>query len=372
MSIETILPPIKSEFSPPIKKIQSSRRQRRLGKHLQSFRLVMDLLPDATLLIARHSKKVMDANQSACSLLGYSKEELAGSDSASIMPDVPWTILETRSGLNQDNIASPIVISTILRKKDGNELPAQWTGIIVSGKTEPLWIVIAMQVPLGSSGKPHSASADDLRAIAIGSPNPHADALSTDIWDLYNAGDWASLSLTPPGHDFLTGLPDRRLFSIRLNRAFKKALRQEHYAFAVLFIDLDRFKYINDTFGHLAGDRILCEVAWRLVECIRPGDMAARHGGDEFTVFIDHLQDENTAINVARRISDRLKTPVAFEGRELSLAGSIGIAFSWQNYTRPEDMLNDADRAMYRAKAKGNSGYEIVSGHAVNSLHKPR
>jgi diguanylate cyclase (GGDEF)-like protein len=100
--------------------------------------------------------------------------------------------------------------------------------------------------------------------------------------------------------------------------------------------------------------------------------MVARHGGDEFTVFIDRLQDKRTALNVARRISDRLKATLTFEGRELSLAGSIGIAFSWQNYTRPEDMLNNADRAMYRAKAKGNSSYEIVYGHAINSPYKPR
>jgi len=371
MSIETIIPPVNSEFSPPVKRIPNFRRQRRLGKRLHSFRLIMDLLPDAIFLIGCNSKKIIDANQAACGLLGYSKQELAGSDSAGIMPDVPWNILETRSGFNKDNLASPVVICTSLRGKDGYELPTQWKGMIVSAKREPLWIVIALQVSSGDSGKPHLADAEDRRTITLGSIKSHAETVSADVWNLYNAGDWASLSLTPPGHDSLTGLPDRRLFFICLDRAFKRALRQENYGFAVLFIDLDGFKNVNDTFGHLAGDHILCQVAWRLVECIRPGDMVARHGGDEFTVFIDRLQDKSTALNVARRISDRLKAPVTFEGRELSLAGSIGIAFSWQNYTRPEDMLNDADRAMYRAKAKGNSSYEIVYGQAINSPHKP-
>jgi diguanylate cyclase (GGDEF)-like protein/PAS domain S-box-containing protein len=360
MSIETIIPPVNSEFCPPVKIIPSSRRQRRLGRRLQSFRLIMDLLPDAIFLIGCNSKKIIDANQAACSLLGYSKPTLAGSVSAGIMPDVPWKFLESRSGFNQANSALPVVLCTILRRKDGYELPVQWTGMIVPAKTEPLWIVIALQVPLGSSRKPRLAGAEDPRTITLGSLKSHEETVSTRVWNLYNADDWGSLSLTPPGHDSLTGLPDRRYFSIRLNRAFKRALRQEHYAFAVLFIDLDRFKNVNDTFGHLAGDRILCKIAWRLVECIRPGDMVARHGGDEFAVFIDRLQDKKTAINVARRISERLKAPVIFEGREISLAGSIGIAFSWQNYTRPEDILNDADRAMYRAKAKGNSSYEIV------------
>jgi diguanylate cyclase (GGDEF)-like protein/PAS domain S-box-containing protein len=371
MSIETIIPPVDSEFSPPPKMIPSSRRRRRLGKRLQSFRLIMDLLPDAIFLIGCKSKKIIDANQAACGLLGYSKPTLAGSASSGSMPDVPWAILETRSGFTQANSALPVVICTILRRKDGYELPVQWTGMIVPSKTEPIWIVIALQVPLGNSGNPRLAGAEDPRTITPGSFKSHEDTVSAGVWNLYNADDWGSLSLTPPGHDSLTGLPDRRYFSIRLDRAFKRALRHEHYAFAVLFIDLDRFKNVNDTLGHLAGDRILCKIAWRLVECIRPGDMVARHGGDEFTVFIDRLHDKKTAINVARRISDRLKAPVIFDGQEISLAGSIGIAFSWHNYKRPEDILNDADRAMYRAKANGNSSYEIVHGHAVDSPHKP-
>jgi diguanylate cyclase (GGDEF)-like protein/PAS domain S-box-containing protein len=372
MPIETLIPMVNSKFSPPVKRIPSSRRQRRLGKRLQSFRLVLDLLPEAILLIGGNSRKIIDANQAACSLLGYSKQELAGSDSAGVMPDVHWKSLETRSGFYQHNLATPVVLHTILRRSNGHELPTQWTGMIVPAKTEPLWIVIALQVPLGDNAKPPFTNAEDCRTNTLGSLMSHEETMSTGVCNLYNADDWASLSLTPPGHDSLTGLPDRRYFFIRLNRAFKRALRQEHYAFAVLFIDLDRFKNVNDTLGHLAGDRILCKIAWRLVECIRPGDMVARHGGDEFAVFIDRLQDKKTAINVARRISDRLKTPVTFEGREISLAGSIGIAFSWHNYTRPENILNDADRAMYWAKAKNNSSYEIYCGHDVNSSHKPR
>ena len=226
MSIETILPPVNSEFSPPVKMFPNSRRQRRLGKRLQSFRLVMDLLPDAIFLIGCNSKKIIDANQAACSLLGYSKPELTGSDSAGIMPDVPWTIIETRSGFNQDNSASPVVIYTILRGRDGCKLPIKWTGMIVPAKTEPLWIVIALQVPLGDGGKPCSAGAEDRRTIALGSLKSHEETMSTGVWNLYNADDWGPLSLTPPGHDSLTGLPDRRLFFIRLDRAFKRALRK--------------------------------------------------------------------------------------------------------------------------------------------------
>jgi diguanylate cyclase (GGDEF)-like protein/PAS domain S-box-containing protein len=372
MSIETILPLVNGEFSSPVKRKPNCRRQRRLGKRLQSFRLVMDLLPDAIFLIGCNSKKIIDANYAACSLLGYSKHQLAGTDSAGVMPNIFWTNLESNLGSNQDNLASHVVICTILRASDGRELPIKWTGMIVHAKRESLWIVVAMQVPLGGGNNPHLSGAKDRPTITLGSPDSHENNVFADAWNLHNSDDWDSPSLTPPGHDCLTGLPDRRLFFIRLDRAFKRALQQEHYAFAVFFIDLDRFKNINDSYGHLAGDRILCNVAWRLLECIRPGDMVARHGGDEFTVFIDWLQDANTALNVAQRISERLKTPVAFEGQQLSLSGSIGIAFSWQNYTRPEDILNEADLAMYRAKTKGNTSYEIGYGHAVDSSHKLR
>ena len=331
----------------------------------------MDLLPDAIFLIGCDSKKIIDANQAACSSVGYSKPELTGCDAARILPDIPWINSDAHSRSNHDN-AAPVVICTMLRNKDGREIPVQWTGLIVPAKAEPIWMAVVLPVPRGDRKEPDLPCVNDPGVQTADILNPHGETMSTSVLDLYSDDDLSRLSLAPPGHDSLTGLPDRRIFSIRLDRALKKALQQEQYSFAVLFIDLDKFKSVNDIFGHMAGDHILCKVAWRLVECIRPGDMVARHGGDEFTVFIDRLQDKHTALRVARRISQRLKATITLEGRDISLAGSIGIAFSWQNYTRPEDMLNDADRAMYRAKAKGKSGYEIVSGHAVDYHRKPR
>lgn len=159
-------------------------------------------------------------------------------------------------------------------------------------------------------------------------------------------------------HDSLTGLPNRALFMDRLGQSLRHAQRRRERLFAVLFLDLDRFKLVNDSLGHGAGDRLLVEIARRLEACIRPGDTAARLGGDEFTVLLEDVRDGADAAQVAERIQREIRRPVTLGGHEVFTSASIGIALSATGYDRPEDLLRDADIAMYRAKAKGGSRHE--------------
>ncbi len=162
-------------------------------------------------------------------------------------------------------------------------------------------------------------------------------------------------------HDALTSLPNRALFMDRLERALSHAKRQADYLFAVLFLDLDRFKVINDSLGHVFGDQLLIAIAARLTTCLRPTDTAARLGGDEFTILLEGIRDLSDAIKVADRIQAELKLPINLGEQEVFTTASIGIALSARSYDKPEELLRDADIAMYRAKALGKSRYEIFN-----------
>ncbi|MBD1849192.1 EAL domain-containing protein [Leptolyngbya sp. FACHB-711] len=170
-------------------------------------------------------------------------------------------------------------------------------------------------------------------------------------------------------YDTLTGLPNRMLLTERMRHAIQLAQRNPDLMFAVLFIDLDRFKVINDSLGHMLGDQLLIAIANRFLQCLRPIDMVARLGGDEFVVLLEEVKDTATVIAFADRIQSELAQSFDLEGHEVYTAASIGIAFSTVGYERPEDLLRDADTAMYRAKAQGRGRYEIFQpGMHTNAM----
>lgn len=160
-------------------------------------------------------------------------------------------------------------------------------------------------------------------------------------------------------HDGLTQLPNRVLFMDRLNLSLEHRFRKLGYHCAVLFLDLDRFKMINDSFGHAVGDQLLVQASQRLRSCLRPTDTLARLGGDEFAILLDDVRDASNAVRVAKRVQKELRAPFHLEGREVYSSASIGIALSSKATQQPEELLRDADIAMYRAKQKGRAGYAI-------------
>jgi len=171
-------------------------------------------------------------------------------------------------------------------------------------------------------------------------------------------------------HDALTGLPNRVLFIDRLGQAIRRSNQSPDYKFGLLFLDLDRFKVVNDSLGHVLGDKLLIALAQRLQTCVRVSDTVARLGGDEFTILLDHIQSLSDATLAAKKIQKELTKPFHLEGHEVFTTASIGIVFSRgeatasgasNSYTHPEEFLRDADIAMYRAKALGKARHEVFN-----------
>jgi diguanylate cyclase (GGDEF)-like protein/PAS domain S-box-containing protein len=162
-------------------------------------------------------------------------------------------------------------------------------------------------------------------------------------------------------HDELTGLPNRSLFLDRLGHAIKLSSRRSERWFAVLFLDLDHFKTVNDSLGHVLGDQLLISVARRLGSCLRTYDTIARFGGDEFVILLEDVESTGEVLSIADRILSEITTPFILAGHEMIIRTSIGIVYSSPVYEKAEEMLRDADIAMYQAKATGRGRYVIFN-----------
>ncbi len=168
-------------------------------------------------------------------------------------------------------------------------------------------------------------------------------------------------------HDSLTGLPNRALLMERLQQACERVQTSPSSLFALLFLDFDRFKTINDSLGHLVGDHLLIAIAKRLKTCVHDSDTLARLGGDEFVILLDNIATPETSVLTAERILQALKTAFSIDNMEINMSVSIGIAVNNGNYANPNDMLRDADMAMYQAKQDGRARYVVFDPNLLSS-----
>jgi diguanylate cyclase (GGDEF)-like protein/PAS domain S-box-containing protein len=278
----------------------------------------------------------LEVNESLSSLLGYTREELE--------------TVSFRTVIHPDDLGLTLV--KIQELLDGVIKSFQLENRYVHKQGHVIWVLSSASAVRSEDGKPR-----------------HMVFQVQNISDRKHAEDQIHYAAF---HDALTGLPNRTLLSDRMSMAVERAKRSSDYKFAVLFIDLDRFKVVNDTMGHEMGDKLLVDLSHRLKECVRSVDTVARLGGDEFAVLLDGITDTEAVIEIASRIQDSLSQPFDLDGQEFFTSASIGISFSSMGYERPEDILRDADTAMYRAKANGRARHEIfdlgMHARAVESL----
>ncbi|MBN1537682.1 MAG: EAL domain-containing protein [Anaerolineales bacterium] len=197
------------------------------------------------------------------------------------------------------------------------------------------------------------------RGLAIRNGDHQAYRMAGSMTDITESKNAEASLLYNALHDNLTNLPNRTLFMDRLGRAIDRTRRKPDYLAAALLLDLDRFKVINDSLGHSLGDQFLITTSQRLVNSIRPTDTVARFGGDEFAILLDDISQASDATRAAERIIEEISLPVEIRGHQVVTTASIGIALTSTGYTNPDEMMRDADTAMYRAKAGGKARHEV-------------
>jgi diguanylate cyclase (GGDEF)-like protein len=278
------------------------------------------------------------------------------------------TIGFVRLGLTKERLRAKIhelTVSTLL-----------FTGLlVVAGSALSIYLSRRITSPLADlkSATTSIAKGNFEEPIAIKTTDEIADLASAFDYMRHGLRSYREQLVHDAVHDALTGLPNRTLFVDRLKHTITIAKRRTGYYYGVIVIDLDGFKIINDSLGHTVGDQLLIECSKLLLGCIRPGDTVARLGGDEFAVLLEDIGGEGNALFVASRIKKMLQEPVTVGGGEVFVTASMGIALSSGGYETPEQVLRDADTAMYQAKARDRSGYKVfepaMHTHAVERLH---
>jgi len=295
---------------------------------LQRFRIAMDHSADIIMLVDRATMTYVDLNDTACRLLGYTREELLrmGPQDIALLPrEEPARAYDELISSSAGAAAPPPSRATgVLRCKDGTTFPYEATRTVLRSGGRTIVVVVARDI---------------------------SERLAAEERLQYQAQ-----------HDALTDLPNRVLFRDRLEQALVQA-RRNAWNMAVLFVDIDRFKKVNDTLGHAAGDRLLEAFARRLASALRVGDTVGRLGGDEFGVILPEVRQAQDAARVAEKIAASLAAPFDIDGREIFASGSMGITVYPNDSDDAETLVRNADTAMYRAKEAGRNAYRFYEPH---------
>jgi diguanylate cyclase (GGDEF)-like protein/PAS domain S-box-containing protein len=285
------------------------------------YRMLVESTSEGLLQVDQ-SDRVEFVNQRLCEMVGYTQEELIGADwTKLLLDDEGRNFIERVNERRRRGISDRYEMK--LKRKSG----------------EILWVIIGGAPVINHEGK------------VVGSMGIYTDINERKLAEeqlLYDAF-----------HDGLTGVANRSLFMDHLRLTIERGKSRHSNMYAVLFLDFDRFKLINDSLGHADGDKLLKLVARRIETCTRTGDLVGRLGGDEFVILLSELVDEADALRVAERIQESLKTPFDLSGHEVFISVSIGITLSTAKHECAEEMLRNADIAMYRAKAKGKAQHQV-------------
>jgi diguanylate cyclase (GGDEF)-like protein/PAS domain S-box-containing protein len=313
--------------------------QDRISKALQEseehFRNAFDYAPIGMALVSPEGRW-LQVNRSLCEIVGYTEPELLSTDFQSIT--------------HTEDIAD--IHMQVGKLLEGQITTYQMEHRYFHKAGHAVWVLLSISLIRDVQG--------DSRHLIF------------QIQDITDRKRAEERLLHDALHDALTGLPNRALFMDHLRLSVERSKRREARQFAVLFLDLDRFKVINDSLGHMVGDQLLVGIARRLEKCLRPGDLVARLGGDEFTVLLEDIDNVAEASVIADRLQKELSRPFNLNGQDVFTTVSIGIAPSTIGHDRPENFLRDADTAMYCAKMLGKDRHEVfdtnMHARAMNQL----
>lgn len=301
---------------------QAERHLAELQESEERFRSAFDYAAIGMALVAPDGKW-LQVNRALCQILGYSEEELLATDFQSLT--------------HTDDLdpARRYIAQLLVDRIPASQMETRY----IHKLGHAVWVLLSASV------------ARDVHS--------HSLRLIFQIQDITDRKRAEEQLLHDAFHDALTGLPNRALFMDHLKLAIARTQRHPEQMFAVLFLDFDRFKIINDSLGHMVGDQLLVAIARRLEQGLRPGDTVARLGGDEFTILLEDLTHPEEAVALAERLQADLTAPFSLFGNEVFASASIGITPSTMGYQKPEEVLRDADTAMYQAKSAGKARHAL-------------